>query len=110
MIRKLHLSYLLPILLLLAQQGAILHELGHYRGEAILAGLQDQRHGRDQTQLPEAPCEKCVVYAHLAGAVSPHVPAFISPNLVYDFWWQVEFAQRGTDVPSARTRGPPVLL
>lgn len=110
MIRKFHFSFLLPILLVLAQQGAILHELGHSRSAAILAALRVQANTQNQNQPPGAPCETCLVYAQLAGAITPHVPAFVAPHLAYDFWQQAEVAQRGTDIPSARSRGPPILL
>ncbi len=110
MIRKFHFSFLLPILLVLAQQGAILHELGHYRSAAILAARQGQANSQDQDQPPGARCETCLLYAELAGAATPHFPAFIAPHLAYDFWQQAEVAQRSTDIPLARSRGPPILL
>jgi hypothetical protein len=110
MIRKFRLSFLLPILLVLAQQGAILHELGHLRSVATVAAPKGQFNAEDQDQLPGKPCEKCLVYTQLAGAVTPHVPEFVSPVLTYDFNLQAELAQRFTDVPSARSRGPPIFL
>jgi hypothetical protein len=111
MVRKSYLSFLLPILLLLAQHGAVLHEFGHFAEDSARAKLLDPLRGNDQRQVPGAPCEKCVQYAQFASAVSPSAPVLLSPLLLaYDFLQQAEVAQRGTDVPNARSRGPPFVL
>jgi hypothetical protein len=111
MVRKPYLSFLLPILLLLAQHGAVLHELGHFAEDSTRAKLEDRRQGNDQERFPGAPCEKCFEYAQLASAVSPNAPVLLSPLLLaYEFLQQAEVAQRGTDVPIARSRGPPSVL
>jgi hypothetical protein len=114
MLRKHYLAFLLPVLLLLAQQGAVLHEFSHLYGNPAPAGFQSAfeqtGNGGEQKQLPASACEKCLVYAHLAGAVSPHVPV-VSPSLLaFDFSQQLAAAQRGIDIPTARNRGPPVIL
>jgi hypothetical protein len=105
MIRKSLVSYLLPILLLLAQQGAVLHELGHFVADVE----QVQLRGKQQSpqQVPGAPCEKCVVFAHLSGAVAPSIPAIFIPQLAFALFGHVVEAQRSTDSPPARSRGPP---
>jgi hypothetical protein len=108
MIRKPFLSLLLPLLLLLAQQGAVLHELGH-----ALAGIEyAQTRGKQQDPqpLPTAPCERCLVFAHLAGAVAPSIPAIFIPQLTFALFGHVVEAQRSTDSPFARSRGPPSTL
>jgi hypothetical protein len=108
MIRKLFLPFLLPILLLLAQQGAILHELGHFASDTQRVQSRNQQPG--PLPAPGAPCEKCVVFAHLSGAVAPHVPVFNAPLLVYALVERAIVAQRSTDTPAARSRGPPSFL
>jgi hypothetical protein len=108
MIRKPFLSLLLPILLLLAQQGAVLHELGHFAADVEQAQSRGKQPGPQQP--PGAPCEKCVVFAHLLGAVAPSIPAIVVPQLTFVLFGRVVEAQRSADSPSARNRGPPVVL
>ena len=105
MIRKPFLSLLLPILLLLAQQGAVLHELGHFVADVEQVELRGQQ--QNPKQLPAAPCEKCVVFAHLSGAVAPSIPVIVVPQLVFALFGHAVEAQRSTDSPPARSRGPP---
>lgn len=113
--RKLCLSLLWSILLLLAQQAAVLHEIGHWNSDFARGGVQAQAQVQPQgqgkqQQIPGTACEKCVVFAHFAGAVSPDFPEFTQPPLAYDFARQEAASQRSTDSPTARSRGPPILL
>jgi hypothetical protein len=111
MIHKPFLSLLLPLFLLLAQQGAILHELGHFASDQRTqrAHLQ-QRQQPSPQQAPGTLCEKCVVFAHLSGALLPDVPAVDVPLLAFALASQVAFSRRNADIPAARSRGPPVIL
>jgi hypothetical protein len=110
MIRKFYLALLLPVLLVLAQQGAVLHELSHYWAGSPDIGFQATGPGQDQKQNPTTPCEKCLVFAHFAGAISQDVVPLAQPLLAFDFTQRVAAAQRGADVPTARSRGPPSVL
>lgn len=108
MIRKYLFSFLLPVLLLLAQQGAVVHELGHFALDQS-ARRADPRQGQQRSpqQAPGTTCEKCVVFAHLSGAVLPDVPAIDVPLLAFALRGHVTFSRRNADVPAARSRGPP---
>jgi len=96
---KLLLSLLLPLLLLMAQQGALLHEFSH----DIAAHSQDEDAG--------PPCEDCFAFAHIhaaspAGLATPLLLAGLSfasslPTLP---------ATIGAALPSQRNRGPPAPL
>jgi len=98
------LRYLLPLFLLFAQQEALVHELSHY-GEAI------ERAQSPRKQVPETKsCEKCVVFAHIAGAVHSEAPQLTTLNLAYDRPQQLTLASIAADVPSPRSRGPPSFL
>jgi hypothetical protein len=108
MIRKAYASFLLPILLLVSQQGAVTHEFGHFAKDSLRAQLQDKR--KDQQQLPSTTCEKCVVYAHLSGAVAPEIPTLKLPPLAYASPGHAAISPRSTDSPTARSRGPPSVL
>ena len=108
MIRKYTLSFLLPILLLLAQQGAVVHELGHFAADTQRA--QERNRLPDPRHLPGTTCEKCVVFAHLSGAVAPHIPSIDAPLLTHALSGRSTVGQRSADTPSARSRGPPSYL
>ncbi len=98
------LRFLLPLLLLFAQQEALVHELGHY-GKAL---------GQVQTPHKQAPesksCEKCVVFAHIAGAVHSEAPQLLTPELAYDHPQRLQVASTAAEIVSPRSRGPPVFL
>lgn len=98
------LKFVLPLFLLFAQQEALLHEIGHY-GEAIkLAESPDKN-------APEGkPCEKCVVFANIAGAVHSEAPAFITPEFAYDQPQLLTPASIAAEIPAPRSRGPPLFL
>jgi hypothetical protein len=105
--RKLLLAVLLPFMLLLSQQGAVLHEIGH------LADVSRPGAGAPGSRTHPAgdlQCETCLAFAHLAGVATLHVPAPVllalrHPRPVVDLP-----AFLGADAPTARSRGPPVLL
>lgn len=102
--RRSLLKFLLPLLLLFAQQEALVHELSH-AGEAL---AQIQSPGK---QVPQSKaCEKCVVFAHIASAVHSDAPQLVTPSLSYDHPQQVQVASIAADIPSPRSRGPPLFL
>jgi hypothetical protein len=102
--RRLCLSWVLSLALLLAQQGAMLHELshlshaGHSAGSALSAELQATEGGL---------CPTCEAFAQIvnpaaAGATDLAVcPAAIIPAP------DPCFTIVGTDAPTPRSRGPP---
>jgi len=98
------LKYLLPLFLLFAQQETLLHEIGHY-GEAIKLAESPDKNAPEGT-----PCEKCVAYANIAGAVHSDVPALIAPDLSFDQPQQATSISIAAEVPSPRSRGPPLFL
>ncbi len=98
------LRILLPLLLLFAQQQALVHELSHY--SKALEQAQSQH-----KQLPESKsCEKCVVFAHIAGAVHSEAPQLFTPKFTYELPQYLQVASIATDNVSPRSRGPPVFL
>jgi hypothetical protein len=103
--RRLSLSWLLSLLLVFAQHGAVLHELGHlghgsHPAGTTLTELQPQDHGI---------CSTCEAYAQVAnpaagGAVElPACPPALGvlPATCFHF--------HGADAPTARSRGPPLI-
>lgn len=102
--RRASLSWLLSLLLVLVQHGAVLHELGHLgQGERSSGpALHTDLHA-----VGTAVCPTCEAYAQIANPVgtTAHavavVPATVlrTPDPGYAIW--------GADVPTPRSRGPP---
>jgi len=106
--RKLLLAFLLPVVLLFSQQGAITHEIGHIADFVARAGggAQDGAgHAAGDLQ-----CQACLAFAHLAGAITAQV---VPPALLgFGFHFAVIEAPAfiAADAPTARSRGPPIFL
>jgi len=102
--RRTWLSWLLPILMLFAQQGAYLHELSHYGPQGEQGSTGERKHAADRI------CETCLAYAQLAN-VAP-TPDFSIPLLALTHRPAdaVSYAARPGAAPCARSRGPPAFL
>ena len=114
--RKLLLVFLLPLVLLFSQQGAVTHEIGHIADFVVHAGgvlpgaATGESGAREGHQAGDLQCEACLAFAHLAGVVTAQVapPALLS----FSFHFAVAEAPAfiAADAPSARSRGPPAFL
>ncbi len=113
--RKLLVAFLLPFVLLLSQQGAVLHEIGHIteladRVDAGVAAGSASGSPSDGHQASDLQCQACLAFAHLAGVATATVvpPALLS----FSFHFSVIEAPAfiAADAPTARSRGPPVFL
>ena len=112
--RKLLFAFLLPIVMLLSQQGAVLHEIGHLADFSDRAGTSTV--AGDASSEPVAhhagdlQCQACLAFAHLAGVATATVvpPALLS----FSFHFRVIEAPAfiAADAPTARSRGPPTFL
>lgn len=106
-VRKILSSVLLVLVVLVAQHGALRHELSHLVDATASAGTQPNQgppHDRDRV------CAGCLAFAHIAGVVHS---AALAPGLLAtaDHWIHVEhFAARDADVPAPAARDPPILL
>ena len=105
--RKLLFSFLLPFVFLLSQQGAVVHEISHL-AELTAPGAAN---GPGSSVHPgDLQCEACLAFAHLAGVATAHVV----PPALLSFSFPVPGNQApafiAADAPTARSRGPPVLL
>ena len=101
--RRLALLFALPLCMLLSQQGAWQHELGHLRGAATA--------GESGRQQPASqPCESCLAYAQVASIAQPGVPLLVLPSLSHarPVASAVVFGQ--AEAPRPRSRGPPAFL
>ncbi len=103
--KKLAWVLLLPLFLLFAQQGQLLHEYTH-DGRPVSSAQFEQK------KAPATPehCPLCLAYAHLAGVARPDLsaPTFLSD---LDFHFPAVVAVASADTPAAppRSRDPPSL-
>ncbi len=107
LMRKLLLSFLLPIVLLLSQQGAVVHEISHLADDTSRVVDGQKRAGH---QAGDLQCEACLAFAHLAGVATAHVV----PPALLSFSFQIPVNEApvfiAADAPTARSRGPPTFL
>jgi hypothetical protein len=103
--RRLSASWVLSLLLVFAQNGAVLHELGHL-------GHAEDAHGavlRADSATGSAVCPTCEAYAQVANpaagpvATVPLCPARFLPAP------EPARAVAGVDAPTPRSRGPPLI-
>ena len=101
--RRLRISLALSLLLLVAQHGAVLHELSHVvrlstADVSVHAGV-----------LGEKYCELCLGYSQLGHGAS-HSPSLFQFDLpTGPIHCNSHYPATPADVPTARSRGPPVL-
>jgi len=101
---RLFASLLLPLLLVLAQQGALLHELSHYTAPDTL--------DEGDRQTPDKhPCELCLAFAHIGStATSDTVVAPLLADLSFAPFFAATATVAATALPARRNRGPPATL
>ena len=102
--RRMYVSWVMSLLLVLAQTGAVLHELGHlaHDGTPRGASLHCSEH-----LLDNGPCLTCEAFAQIANpaAGSAAAPAIAPASLVPIP--TLGCAIVSAEVPSPRSRGPP---
>jgi hypothetical protein len=92
----------LLLLLLLAQQGAVVHELGHF-SRVSAAALQ-----ADSSGTAEKPCAQCGVFAQVfTPAVSHSFDVTLLHRAAPYLRSKLQFSAPDAAVPRARSRGPP---
>jgi hypothetical protein len=70
MLKRTCMIFLLPLLFLFAQHGAVTHEISHYSERAPLT--------QQKQQTPHSPiCDKCVAYGEMANALNAN--SFVAP-------------------------------
>jgi hypothetical protein len=100
--RRLSLPWVLSLLLVFAQQGAVLHELEHLSTGERAAGAALR------AQLPAGgPCATCEAFAQLANPVSGTAHTLSASAPVYLPTPAPVYAIIAADTPTPRSRGPP---
>ena len=110
--RKFYLSLLLPLLMLLAQQGALWHEIGHVSLKASASqtntplSVEQQRELQSMDKL----CESCLAFAQLAAVAKTEVLPLNLLSFGFGFARTVAVLSISADAPALRARGPPSFL
>lgn len=100
--RRLLLSGAMALLMLVSQQGAIWHEIGH------LGGPSPEQF---QKQKPsDKLCEGCLAFAHLAASAKSERKAAPVLSTVHPLVAAQAIASLAADAPRHRSRGPPIFL
>ena len=102
--RRASLSWLLSLLLVLVQHGAVLHELGHL-GQGERSGGPALR--TDLHTAGSAACPTCEAFAQIANPVGASAPAVSVVPASLLRTPDPSYAIPAVDVPTPRSRGPP---
>ncbi len=102
-LRRLCRLLLLPLLLVVVQQGTFLHELGHY-------GQPAQAQGEGRRHKSSGPCELCLAFASVACvAGTASTQPLLLAGLSFTLPAGVAGFTRAVAAPTQRIRGPPAL-
>jgi hypothetical protein len=105
-IRRTRLWLLLPMLLVLAQQGAWLHALSH----AVYAGnLHRVAVEREHSSFENGVCPSCQSFGQFGTALSSSLAALPVPAIAVRPQTVPHYSQPAAPLPAPRNRGPPQL-
>ena len=94
------------MLVLFAQQGAVLHGLSHFA-----ATHSSDPRGEPERQRPHSgPCELCLAFAHLDAAAKPQALTIEPPVLGFEVVAVSRVLTRALPAPPEQSRGPPFFL
>jgi len=105
-IRRMRLCLLMPLLLVLSQHGAWLHELSHATYAATPHHVIVQQ---AQGSFENGVCPSCQSFGQLGSALAGSIAASFSPVAHSCPQAQPQYAQPAPDLPALRNRGPPLL-
>ncbi|HUN26225.1 MAG TPA: hypothetical protein VMU67_07955 [Steroidobacteraceae bacterium] len=103
---RLRVALVLPFLLVLVQQGAVLHELSHtyYSARPLGAQLSD-----DPQLLDESRCPACQAFAQVAHPAQASLAPLALPPATAIRAPEPVRVRGGADAPQPRSRDPPLL-
>jgi len=108
LIRRLTLSILMPFILLLSQQGALMHELSHWHPVTTSASSEPAVQALD---VDHDFCLTCLSFAQIGGLAK--FEALVAPKvdgLQYHFASESVRSVAEASLPVARSRGPPLSV
>ena len=102
--RRSSLTWLLSLLLVLVQHGAVLHELGHLSHGDPASGATLRA---DPHTLSSSLCPTCEAFAQIANPAAPAAPAVAVIPARFLPTPDPGYAIVGVEAPTPRSRGPP---
>ena len=102
--RKLYISLLMPLLMLLSQQGMVWHEIGHLSTTPASSSSQKQAPATDKL------CDVCYAFAHLGAGSVPEMPKLVLASLEHVHALTEAASSLAAELPAQRSRGPPTIL
>jgi hypothetical protein len=103
--RRVSLSWLLSLLLVLAQNGALLHGLGHLAHASPAGGTATS----ELSAQADGPCGTCEAFAQVANPATGgafELPRFVPPPGAVP---APRYSILVAETPTARSRGPPQI-
>ncbi len=108
LVRRLTLSILMPFILLLSQQGALMHELGHWQSITASASSEPVVRALD---VDHDICLTCLSFAQIGGLAKFEALAVpMVDGLQYHFAAEPVRSVAESSLPVARSRGPPLSV
>ncbi len=102
---KLFSRVILSVLLLLAQQGAMLHELSH------LAASPTQQDSDEGQHAIGGLCSACLAFSQVGISTLPELrPLDLLAGLAFQAALDIAAAGHTRELPTQRSRGPPTFL
>jgi len=101
--RRLYFSWVVSLLLVSAQQGALLHEIGHFSRAPLTSGATL----RAEPLLENATCLTCEAFAQVANPAGAPVAGAAADPAAFVPIPESGCAIVAAEVPSPRSRGPP---
>jgi hypothetical protein len=98
---RIRLALILPLLLVFAQQGAMLHELSHLRN----AGSTPVRY--EANSLGDKLCETCAAFSQVGNPASAPTANLASVEVAKHVASEPTYSIVGAQAPAPRSRGPP---
>jgi hypothetical protein len=103
--RRFSLAWVLSLLLVFAQQGAVLHGLGHLTHAAGHAGAQLA----ELQESESGSCPSCEAFAQVTNPAGGAAPAFVAPAARLLAAVAGCHAFEGAYAVTPRSRGPPLI-
>lgn len=101
---------ILPLLLLFAQQGALLHGLGHHSMAQHTAAAWQEHSAPQGQHLADGLCDDCLSFAQVAIAYeAAATPPALLGHLSYGFSVDTPAPHTVAPLPAVHNRGPPLV-
>ena len=106
-------AFLLALLVVFAQQAALVHEIGHGFGhDSVTSAASASDPSSQDSGAPDKSnyCEKCFQFAHVTSAATAFAPNLFFSTPSSESASGDPAIEIAADAPALRSRGPPIIL